>query len=105
VADADDSAPAPRDKDAERRAKRAERAARARPTKSQTGRAADRQGLVGFVRECVAELRRVQWPNRPALIQATIVVLITCIVVGIYLYALDSIFSRAAGWLITQQAG
>ncbi len=105
MAEADDSAPAPRDKDAERRAKRAERAARARPTKSQTGRAADRQGFGAFVRECWAELQRVQWPTRPQLLQATAVVIITCFVVGIYLYALDSIFSRLAGWLITKQAG
>ena len=83
----------------------AERAARARPSKSQTGSPKDRQGFGAFVRECVAELKRVQWPTRPQLIQATAVVIITCFIVGVYLYALDSLFSRLAGWLITQQAG
>ncbi len=105
MAEADDTVPAPRDKDAERRAKRAERAARARPSKSQTGSPKDRQGFGAFVRECWAELKRVQWPTRPQLIQATAVVIITCFIVGVYLYALDSLFSRLAGWLITQQAG
>ena len=37
--------------------------------------------------------------------QATAVVVITCLIVGVYLYALDSIFSKLAGWLITKQAG
>lgn len=105
MAEADDTTPAPRDRDAERRAKRAARAAQARPAKSQAGRASDRQGLRAFVRECVAELQRVQWPTRPVLIQATVVVIVMCFVVGIYLYALDSLFSRLAGWLINQQAG
>ncbi len=53
----------------------------------------------------MAELQRVQWPTRPVLIQATAVVIVMCFVVGIYLYALDSLFSRLAGWLINQQAG
>ncbi len=105
MAEADDTTPAPRDRDAERRAKRAARAAQTRPAKSQTGRATDRQGLRAFVRECVAELQRVQWPTRPVLLQATAVVIAMCFVVGIYLYALDSLFSRLAGWLINQQAG
>jgi len=85
--------------------RRQERAQRARPTKSQSGAQAGRTGLFTFVRECAAELKRVQWPDRPQLLQATAVVLIMCLVVGIYLYALDSLFSRVAGWLITQQAG
>ncbi|MFM9125396.1 MAG: preprotein translocase subunit SecE [Actinomycetota bacterium] len=54
---------------------------------------------------CWAELKRVQWPDRPQLVQATAVVLIACFVVGLYLYGLDTVFSRVAGWLINQQAG
>lgn len=103
MADADDKTP--KDKDADRKARRAQRAASARPAKSQTGRPADRQGFGAFVRECWAELQRVQWPNRPQLVQATAVVIITCFVVGLYLYGLDAAFSRLAGWLINQQAG
>jgi preprotein translocase subunit SecE len=57
------------------------------------------------VRECWAELGRVQWPNRGQLWQATAVVILACFVVGVYLYALDSVFTRAAEWLIRQQAG
>jgi preprotein translocase SecE subunit len=56
-----------------------------------------------FVRECWAELQRVQWPDRVHLWQATAVVIIACVVVGTYLYALDSVFSRAAHWLVDKQ--
>ena len=104
MADSDDTPPKEtRDQRKERR--RQERAARARPAKSQTGGESQRAGLGQFIRECIAELKRVQWPTRPALIQATAVVILTCLIVGVYLYALDSIFSKLAGWLISKQAG
>jgi preprotein translocase subunit SecE len=70
-----------------------------------TAQAAARGGILQFLRECWAELGRVQWPNRGQLWQATAVVVIACLVVGVYLYALDSVFTRAAEWLIDQQAG
>jgi preprotein translocase subunit SecE len=38
-----------------------------------------------FVRESVAELRKVEWPNRSQVIQGTIVVLIACAIVGAFL--------------------
>jgi preprotein translocase subunit SecE len=62
-------------------------------------------GAIQFLRECWAELGRVQWPNRGQLWQATAVVIIACLVVGVYLYALDSLFSEVAKWLVNQQAG
>jgi preprotein translocase subunit SecE len=70
-----------------------------------SAQAGGRTGAVQFVRECWAELGRVQWPNRGQLWQATAVVILACFVVGVYLYALDSVFTRAAEWLIRQQAG
>ena len=67
------------------------------------------KGFVGrsiqFIRECWAELGRVQWPDRNQLWQATAVVILACFVVGVYLYALDSVFAGAAEWLVDQQAG
>jgi preprotein translocase SecE subunit len=43
----------------------------------------------GFVRESVAELRKVEWPNRAQVIQGTIVVLIACAIVGAFLWGAD----------------
>ena len=101
----DDDKPQKETREQRKERRRQERAARTRPAKSQAGTESQRTGFGQFVRECVAELKRVQWPTRPALVQATAVVIVTCFVVGIYLYALDSLFSRVASWLISKQAG
>ena len=44
---------------------------------------------LAFVRESWAELRKVEWPNRAQVIQGTIVVLIACAIVGVFLYGAD----------------
>jgi preprotein translocase subunit SecE len=46
-------------------------------------------GFFSFLRESVAELRKVDWPNRAQVIQGTIVVLIACAVVGAFLWGAD----------------
>ena len=60
--------------------------------------AAERQlpgsGLKRFVGESWAELRKVEWPKQPQLIQGTAVVLIACVIVGIYLWGADEVFKR-----------
>ncbi len=48
----------------------------------------------GFVRESVAELRKVEWPNRPQVIAGTIVVIIAVAIVGVYLWAVDQLFKN-----------
>ncbi len=45
----------------------------------------------GFLRESVGELRKVDWPNRPQVIQGTVVVLIACAIVGAYLWGADQV--------------
>jgi preprotein translocase SecE subunit len=91
-----------------RRASRRERVAQARaqkaPPKSQGGERAARAGIGQFVRECIAELRKVQWPTRVQLWQATGVVIIVCIVIGVYIAALDAVLFRASRWLIDEYA-
>jgi preprotein translocase subunit SecE len=42
-----------------------------------------------FVRESVAELRKVEWPSRNQVIQGTVVVLIACAIVGAFLWGAD----------------
>ncbi len=51
-------------------------------------------GLRVFVGESWAELQKVEWPGRPQLIQGTVVVLIACLFVGVYLFLADEIFRR-----------
>jgi preprotein translocase subunit SecE len=47
-----------------------------------------------FFSEVVAELRKVSWPTRQALLQSTAVVLICVAVVAAYLGLLDAVFRR-----------
>ncbi len=54
----------------------------------------DRGRLVQFLRAVVAELRRVQWPDRQTLTTLTGVVLGFVVIAGGYLGLLDAIFSR-----------
>jgi preprotein translocase SecE subunit len=60
------------------------------PAAAQTGRRERRQRGT-FVKECWAELKKVEWPNRAQVIQGTIVVIIACVIVGTYLYAADQV--------------
>ena len=49
---------------------------------------------VRFVQESVGELKKVEWPNQSQVLQGTAVVLIACLIVGVYLYANDLIWKR-----------
>ena len=42
-----------------------------------------------FVSESWGELKKVEWPNQKQIIQATVVVLIACIIVGTFLWLAD----------------
>jgi preprotein translocase subunit SecE len=60
------------------------------PVKQQTGRRAQHpRGQ--FVRESVAELKKVDWPTRAQTFQGVVVVIIACVIVGAYLWGLDQI--------------
>jgi preprotein translocase subunit SecE len=63
-----------------------------------------RTGFRQFVRECVAELSKVQWPTRRHLWQASAVVVVVTVVLGVYIALLDSVLTRIASWLIDQYA-
>ncbi|HXG77312.1 MAG TPA: preprotein translocase subunit SecE [Gaiellaceae bacterium] len=61
------------------------------PVKQQTGRRAERpRGQ--FVRESIAELKKVEWPSRRQTFQGVVVVIIACAIVGAYLWGLDQVF-------------
>jgi len=52
-----------------------------------------RGGVIGFLASCVAELKKVQWPDRDTLVQASAVTLIFVAVAAAYLGALDGVFN------------
>ena len=52
------------------------------------------KGFKNFVGESWAELKKVEWPRQNQLIQGVVVVLVACIVVGVFLYANDLVWKR-----------
>ncbi len=63
--------------------------------KKQKQAQAERQrgGVIGFLVSCWAELKKVQWPDRDTLVQATAVTIIFVTVAAAYLGALDALFN------------
>jgi preprotein translocase SecE subunit len=55
-----------------------------------------RGGVIGFLLSCWAELKKVQWPDRDTLVQATAVTIIFVAVAATYLGALDAAFNYLA---------
>jgi preprotein translocase SecE subunit len=48
-----------------------------------------RGGPFGFIHESVAELKKVDWPNRPQVVQGTVVVIVACAIIGAFLWGAD----------------
>jgi preprotein translocase subunit SecE len=57
-------------------------------------RVAESRRRGSFIRESWGELQKVEWPGQRQVIQGTVVVLIACLVVGVYLYAADQAFKN-----------
>ena len=69
----------------------------ARPTPAPAqadGRHIPGEGGKRFVSESWAELKKVDWPGQHQLVQGTVVVLIACLVTGVYLFLADELFRR-----------
>jgi len=72
----------------------AERAAHARPRKRR------RPGFIGFLGHCIDELKRVQWPDRRQVGQATAVVLGFVVVAGAFLGVIDALTQKLVDLII-----
>ena len=79
-----------RPRTAQPQALRAAPAARAEPVERRAPGSRGRR----FVAESWAELNKVEWPNQSQLIQGVVVVLIACLIVGVFLYASDIVFKH-----------
>jgi preprotein translocase SecE subunit len=70
-------------------------AVRPAPPRAEAGeRRVPGRGAKQFVSESLAELKKVEWPRQNQLIQGVVVVLVACIIVGLYLYANDLVWKR-----------
>src|SRR5258705_13927551 len=79
------------------------RPSRRRGGRTTAGAEAPRRGgnrFINFLRACVVELGRVQWPSRRAVTQATGVVLGFVVFAGAYLGLLDAVWSRVVNAIL-----
>ena len=58
------------------------------------------QRLRTFLREVVAETKKVTWPSRDEVVATTVVVIAASFIFGIFLYFCDLVFFRLVDWLI-----
>jgi preprotein translocase SecE subunit len=81
----------------ERKAREKEERRKARARELQKGQAEKaekrRRPVTGFIASCWAELKKVQWPDRDTLVQASAVTIIFVAVMAAYLGALDAAFN------------
>jgi preprotein translocase SecE subunit len=95
-------APAPVKERAEKPERRVEpKPERRREPKPERRREVRRRGrVINFLVQVWAELRRVQWPDRNQVTQATGVVVVFCFLAGAYLALWDFVFSEFVTWLL-----
>ncbi|MEX0659927.1 MAG: preprotein translocase subunit SecE [Egibacteraceae bacterium] len=55
-----------------------------------------RTGVRQFLREVRGELKRVVWPSRKELASYSLVVLVACALVGVFIFGLDQLFGDLA---------
>jgi preprotein translocase SecE subunit len=47
-----------------------------------------------FVGESIAELKKVEWPGQNQVVQGTVVVLVACLIVGVYPWLNDQVWKH-----------
>lgn len=55
-----------------------------------------------FLSEVRNELSRVTWPTRKEVYATTLVVILTSVFFGVYLYGIDLVLNALMGWLYTR---
>ena len=58
-----------------------------------------KQSIVKFVNEVGSEMKKVSWPKKQQLQESTIVTIITCAIITVFVYVVDIIFTWAFGRL------
>jgi preprotein translocase subunit SecE len=66
------------------------------PVKTQTGRRPreEQRGFRRFLVESWGELKKVEWPSQNHVIQGTVVVLVACVILGVYIWVSDIAFKH-----------
>ena len=70
----------------------------AQTQRGQTGRREAQRG--SFIRESIAELRKVEWPDQRQVTTGAVVVIIACAIVCAYLWINDLVWQRVVEWIL-----
>lgn len=54
----------------------------------------------GFIRNVIAELKKVAWPSRQEAIRLTAIVLVVTIVIAALLWVIDTAFTELMDWAL-----
>jgi preprotein translocase subunit SecE len=74
---------------------------RPEPRRERETRSLPGGGVRRFVSESWGELKKVEWPGQNQLIQGVAVVLIACLIVGVFLYGCDLVFKHLVQRIFT----
>ena len=66
-----------------------------RPTVKPPTQKKERTRPVQFLREVIAELRKVAWPTRQEVLSYSLVVIVSCVVIAALIFAMDFAFTKA----------
>lgn len=58
--------------------------------------------IVRFFKDVRAELKKVIWPSRQQLVNNTLTVLLTCLVIGALIWIADGALSKLVEWTLAQ---
>jgi preprotein translocase subunit SecE len=75
------------------------------PTRARSSISGKWAELRTFLTEVRNELKRVTWPSRKEVYATTVVVILTSIFFGVYLWALDVVFNVGVTWLFRRMGG
>jgi preprotein translocase subunit SecE len=52
-----------------------------------------KEKIINFFSDVVKEMKKVTWPKKEELRDSTVIVLVVCLVIGIFVYAVDLLVS------------
>jgi preprotein translocase subunit SecE len=52
-----------------------------------------KEKIIGFFSDVAKEMRKVTWPKKEELQDSTVIVLVVCLIIGAFVYAVDMLVS------------
>jgi preprotein translocase subunit SecE len=55
------------------------------------------QNLTQYIKDVIAEMHKVSWPERNELLGATVLVIVLSIIMAVFVYACDQVLNQIVG--------